>query len=64
MGDKIRGAIAIIFGLLGIFEGYILYQEGHRDWRLLVAAVGALMVAFGIWRVRRKPPVPTAELLK
>jgi len=64
MGDKIRGTIAVIFGVLGVLEGFVLYHEGYRGARLGVAALGVVVIAFGIWRIRRKPVDPTAELLK
>jgi uncharacterized membrane protein HdeD (DUF308 family) len=64
MGDKIRGVIAILFGAVGVVKGFLLYQAGHRDAKLLVALAGVVLIALGIWRVRRKPVDPVAELLK
>lgn len=65
MSDKIRGAIAILVGVFAVIESYRLYSHGVRNtqmWLELVA--GVVLILLGIWRIRRKPADPTAELLK
>lgn len=65
MGDKVRGAIAIIVGAFALFQSYVLYRAYRRDWHMwLEVAAGLVLIVLGIWRIRRKPEDPTAELLK
>jgi hypothetical protein len=65
MGDKIRGTIAILVGVFAIYQSCVLYQMQRRDWHMwLELAAGAVLILLGIWRIRRKPVDPTAELLK
>jgi uncharacterized membrane protein len=55
MGDKFRGAIAILFSLVGLVESYILFQKHVRDWHfVLVITASLLLIVLGIWRLRRK----------
>ena len=65
MTDKIRGTIALLVGVFALYESYVLYCAGRVDWRLwLELLAGTILIVIGIWRVRRKPFDPTAELLK
>lgn len=65
MGDKIRGAIAILVGSFALYQSYVLYQAYRRDWHLwLELTAGFILIVLGIWRIRRKPVDPTAELLR
>jgi len=65
MTDKIRGAIAILVGVFGLFQSYELYRARRVDWHLWVELVaGTILIALGIWRIRRQAVDPTAELLK
>jgi hypothetical protein len=65
MSDRIRGSIAILVGVFALFQGYQLFQRGLRDWHLWLEVVaGVVLIALGIWRIRRKPVDPLAELLK
>lgn len=65
MTDKIRGAIAILVGSFALYQSYMLYRAGRVDWHLWLEVIaGAVLIVIGIWRVRRKPFDPTAELLK
>ena len=65
MGDKVRGAIAILVGVFALYQSYMLYQAYRRDWHLwLELAAGLVLMVLGVWRIRRKPVDPTAELLK
>jgi ABC-type nickel/cobalt efflux system permease component RcnA len=65
MGDKVRGAIAILVGVFALYQSYMLYQAYRRDWHLwLELAAGLVLIVLGVWRIRRKPVDPTAELLK
>jgi ABC-type nickel/cobalt efflux system permease component RcnA len=65
MGDKIRGSIAILVGMFGLFRSYQLWHAGLRGstpWLLLAA--GLVLISIGAWRIRRKPADAAAELLK
>ena len=65
MGDKIRGTIAIVVGVFALWQSYVLYRAGRVDWHMwLEVAAGLVLIAIGIWRVRRKAEDPAAELLK
>jgi ABC-type nickel/cobalt efflux system permease component RcnA len=65
MGDKIRGAIAILVGIFALYQSYVLYQAQRRDWHLwLELCAGAILILIGGWRMTRKPADPLAELLK
>ena len=65
MGDKVRGAIAILVGAFALVQSYRLYQGGVRNGRLwLELAAGAVLIVLGTWRIRRRPDDPAAELLK
>ena len=65
MTDKIRGTVALLVGVFALYESYVLYRAGRVDWRLwLELLAGTILIVIGIWRVRRKPFDPTAELLK
>jgi uncharacterized membrane protein YfcA len=65
MTDKIRGTIALLVGVFALYESYVLYRAGRVDWHLwLEVAAGTILIVIGIWRIRRKPFDPTAELLK
>ena len=65
MSDKIRGSIAILVGVFALYQSYVLYQAQRRDWHLWITlAAGLFLLVIGIWRIRRKPVDPTAELLK
>ena len=65
MTDKIRGTIALLVGVFALYESYVLYRAGRMDWRLwLELLAGTILIVIGIWRIRRKPFDPTAELLK
>ena len=65
MGDKIRGTIAIVVGVFALWQSYELYRAGRVDWHMWVeVAAGLVLIAIGIWRVRRKAEDPAAELLK
>ena len=65
MSDKIRGTIARFVGVFALFQGYQLFQRGLRDWHLWLEVVaGVVLIVLGIWRIRREPVDPTAELLK
>jgi uncharacterized membrane protein YfcA len=65
MTDKIRGTIALLVGVFALYESYVLYRAGRVDWRLwLELLAGTILIVIGIWRIRRKPFDPTAELLK
>ena len=65
MGDKVRGTIAILAGVFAIVRGSMGFHAGEGPWKtwgLLVA--GAVVMALGVWRIRRKPEDPAAQLLK
>lgn len=47
---SIRGLILIIFGLLALYRGWTMHG-GERA--LLTYALGALALAWGMWRIRR-----------
>ena len=65
MTDKIRGTVALLVGVFALYESYVLYRAGRVDWRLwLELLAGTILIVIGIWRIRRKPFDPTAELLK
>ncbi|WP_263350142.1 hypothetical protein [Acidicapsa acidisoli] len=65
MGDKVRGAIAILVGAFALCQSYMLYKGFRRDWHLwLELAAGAVLIVLGTWRIRRKPDDPTEALLK
>jgi ABC-type nickel/cobalt efflux system permease component RcnA len=65
VGDKVRGAIAIVVGAFALYQSYVLYMAYRRDWHLwLELAAGVVLILLGIWRIRRNPDDPTAELLK
>jgi len=65
MTDKIRGAVAILVGAFGVFQGYTTYRSGRQDWHVWVeAGAGLLLIVIGIWRLMRKPDNPTDELIK
>ena len=65
MTDKIRGTIALLVGVFALYESYVLYRAHRVDWHLwLELAAGTILIVIGIWRIRRKPFDPTAELLK
>ena len=65
MGDKIRGAIAILVGVFALYQSYVLYTTQRRDWHLwLELAAGTVLICIGVWRISRKPVDPLAELLK
>ena len=54
MGDKIRGAIAILVGVFALCQSYVLYQAQRRDWRLWLEIVaGLVLIVLGVWRYRR-----------
>jgi ABC-type nickel/cobalt efflux system permease component RcnA len=56
MSDKVRGAIALLVGLFALYQSYVLYTAGRRDWHMgLELAAGVLLILIGIWRVQRKP---------
>ena len=65
MGDKIRGAFAILVGAFGLFRSYQLWHAGVRGWSpWLLLLAGVVLLWIGIWRIRRKPVDPAAELLR
>ena len=65
MGDKVRGTIAIFVGVFALYQSFVLYQGGRRDWHVWTElGAGAILILIGIWRIRRRPDDPTAELLK
>jgi ABC-type nickel/cobalt efflux system permease component RcnA len=65
MGDKIRGAIAILVGVFALYQSFMLYQAFRRDWHLwLELGAGVVLICLGTWRIRRKPVDPLEELLK
>ena len=65
MTDKIRGAIAVLVGAFGVFQGFMMYRSGRVDWHLWVEVIaGLLLIVIGVWRFVRKPDDPTNELLK
>ncbi len=65
MSDKIRGAIAILVGVFALYQSYALYRARRLDWHLwLELAAGVVLIALGIWRIRRATVDPTAELMK
>jgi len=65
VGDKIRGAIAILVGTFGLYQSYVLYQTYRRDWHMWLELIaGLILIVLGVWRVRRKPEDATAELLR
>jgi uncharacterized membrane protein YfcA len=65
MGDKIRGAIAILVGVFALFQSYSLYRQHRLDWHLwLELAAGAVLIVLGTLRIRRTQTDPTAELMK
>jgi hypothetical protein len=65
MGDKIRGTIAIVVGVFALWQSYVLYRAGRVDWHTWVeVAAGLILIAIGIWRVRRRAEDAAAELLK
>jgi ABC-type nickel/cobalt efflux system permease component RcnA len=65
VGDKVRGAIAVVVGAFALYQSYVLYRAYRRDWHLwLELAAGVVLILLGIWRIRRVTADPTAELLK
>jgi len=65
MGDKIRGAIAILVGAFGVFRSLQLWRTGSHGWSLwLLLAAGLVLIVMGVWRLRQKPSDPASELLK
>jgi uncharacterized membrane protein YfcA len=65
MGDKVRGTIAIFVGVFALYESYVLYQSHRVDWHMWVELfAGAILIVLGVWRIRRRPDDPAAELLK
>jgi len=65
MSDKIRGAIAILVGVFALYQSYVLYRARRLDWHLWVElAAGVVLIALGIWRIRRAQVDPTAELME
>jgi cytochrome c biogenesis protein CcdA len=56
MGDKTRGAIAIVVGAFALFQSWVLYQRHWHGWRMgLEVVAGVILIALGIWRLRRRP---------
>ena len=65
MSDKIRGFIAILVGVFALYQSYSLYRAHRVDWHLwLELAAGVVLIALGLWRIRRSQADPTAELMK
>jgi len=65
MGDKIRGAIAILVGAFGVFRSLQLWRAHIYGWTLwFLLAAGLILIVMGVWRVGRKPDDPASELLK
>ena len=64
MSDKIRGTIAVLVGIFALVQGFMLYRAGRVDWHLWVEVIaGILLIAIGVWRIKRTPYDPTRELL-
>jgi putative Mn2+ efflux pump MntP len=52
MSDKVRGTIAIVVGLLALYQSYTRYQAHLRDWHIWAELVGGVVIiALGIWRI-------------
>ena len=65
MGDKIRGTIAILVGGFAMIHGFLRIHAGDWSWQpWLEVIAGLILLAIGIWRIRRKHFDPTSELLK
>jgi uncharacterized membrane protein YfcA len=65
MTDKIRGTIALLVGVFALYASYMLYRARRVDWHLWLELIaGTILIVIGVWRIRRKPFDPTAELLK
>ena len=65
MGDKVRGAIAIVVGVFALWRSYESFAAQQMDWRMwLEVAAGLLLIGIGIWRILRKPEDLASELLK
>jgi ABC-type nickel/cobalt efflux system permease component RcnA len=55
MGDKIRGAFAILVGAWALYQSYVLFQAHRVDWHLwLEIAAGLVLISLGVWRVQRQ----------
>jgi len=65
MSDKFWGTMSMLVGAFGIFRSYQLFQHGIQGWTpwLLILA-GVVLFLMGLWRFRRKPADPAAELMK
>ncbi len=63
MGDKIRGAIAILVGLFALYQSYMLYVNQRRDWHLWIElGAGSVLICLGILRIARKTDDPLKVL--